>query len=604
MRRPTGRRALLLAGAVIALAIVFAVALYRVSGVAADLSDASDALRSAEAHVRDGEIGAARTELAKAEGLVAAANGTLRTSPDLALVRLLPVARQNIDALTRSVGIGLVLTNGGRQVLDAASSLQGPGGRLEVPLRGGAVPLEAVAESSAALKDVAFALPGDDRPGGRWLIGPVKDLQDEVYDEAARRRRQFVSVAWGLDILRELSGGNGPRRYFLAVANAAEMRGTGGMILSYGALTSQDGKIALERFGGIDELELDASVDVTEPADYLARFASFAPNRLWRNTNLGSDFTFVAPMFEKMYPAATGQPVDGVIQIDSVGLAAVLEGIGPVETPEVGRVEAGNAVALTLNEAYVRFPDRPVRQEYLESVARTVFDRLLTGDYPSVTALARALANAAAGRHIIVHSTNPESERAVARLGADGSLPGPGTDFAQLTVQNFSGNKLDFYLDTKLTLTGQRRPGRLDHVRAVVEVANTAPPNGRPPYIFGPFSSDLALGQYKGLATVYLPPGASLGGPATGVVAGPPAVSAEAGRTAVSFTVDVPAGGTQTVVLDLELPPTPGVDNRWVLIPTPRVRPTSVALDIRTPHGRLQFAGPLERRTDVRAAGG
>ena len=595
LRRPSRQVLLLLVAAAVLLVVVGVIAAFRVVGVASDLSDAHAALRSAEAYVREGEIGRARDQLQRAERLVADANGTLHSSPSLAVVRLLPVARQNLDSLTRSVGVALVLTNGGRHVLDAAAPLQGPDGRLQVPLRAGAVPLEAVGDSSIALKDVAFSLPGEDRPSSRWLIGRVRSLQEEVYDEAERRRSQFVSVAWGLDLLRELSGGNGPRRYLLAVANAAEMRGTGGMILSYGTLTSRDGSLTLERFGGIDELELDAAVDIAEPADYFARYASFNPNRLWRNTNLGSDFTFVAPIFEQMYPAATGDAVDGVIQIDSVGLAAILEGIGPVDVPDFGRVDAANAVAVTLNAAYVRFPDRPVRQEYLELVARTVFDRLLTGDYPSVTALAGALAEAAAGRHIIVHSTNPESERAVARLGAAGSLPGPGTDFAQLTVQNFSGNKLDYYLDTKLTITGERRPGRQGRVRALVEVVNTAPADGRPPYIFGPFSSDLRQGQYRGLATLYLPSGASLASRATGVVEGRPTVAAEGGRTAVSFTVDVPAGGRQAVTLDLRLPPVPATASGWVLVPTPRVRPTVVAIDLRTPDGPIRFTGPLTR---------
>jgi hypothetical protein len=379
----------------------------------------------------------------------------------------------------------------------------------------------------------------------------------------------------------------------LAVANAAEMRGTGGMILSYGSLTSDAGTIKLERFGPIDEIPLAAPVDVKEPVDYLRRFSALEPTRLWRSTNIAADFTQVAPIMEAMYPAATGAPVDGVIQIDSAGLAAILEGIGPVDTPGLGTVDASNVVALTLNQAYVQFPDRPVRQEYLEIVARTSFERLLSGTYPSVTNLARALARAAAERHVIFHATSAPVQRLSATLGADGSFPPPGVNFAALTVQNLSANKLDYYIDSKLTITGAMRPGRASRITVAVDIANTAPPGGRPEYIFGPGAPGFRNGEYRGLGSVHLPPGSALRS-YTGASA-PPTVAREGGRSVVSFGVDLEAGERTQVVLDLALPPQPPLVRGWALLPVPRVRPTIVALDLDTATGPLRFSGPVER---------
>ena len=60
------------------------------------------------------------------------------------------------------------------------------------------------------------------------------------------RHRQFNKVGPALDLLSDMSGANGPRRYMIAVANEAEMRGTGGMILSYGTLLAQNGKFTLD----------------------------------------------------------------------------------------------------------------------------------------------------------------------------------------------------------------------------------------------------------------------------------------------------------------------------------------------------------------------
>src|SRR5437763_1179106 len=88
-----------------------------------------------------------------------------------------------------------------------------------------------------------------------------------------------------------------------------------------------------------------------------------------------------------------------------------LRGVGPVNVPDLGEVNAHNAVALTLNEAYTRFPDRPVRQEYLGQVAEAAFRRLTTGDYPSLKGLAHSLGDAVAHRNVVFWSSHPAGER-------------------------------------------------------------------------------------------------------------------------------------------------------------------------------------------------
>src|SRR5688572_29306315 len=100
----------------------------RIRGVANELTDARDALRNADQDVRAGRLVAARGGLVRAGGLVARANSTLHQSPELSLLQFVPVARQNIEALRRSVGLALALTTGGRGVLDAAEPLQGADG--------------------------------------------------------------------------------------------------------------------------------------------------------------------------------------------------------------------------------------------------------------------------------------------------------------------------------------------------------------------------------------------------------------------------------------------------------------------------------------------
>jgi hypothetical protein len=585
---PRRRRLVIWLGIVVAALIVLALAgALRLYQVSKDLKTARSALVTAEAAVRQGNLGVAEKQLQVGNVHVLAANSRLHGSRELAVAGLLPVIHQNLNSLRTSVGLVFEMANGGQQVLAAAGPLKGPDGKLAVSLNGGQIPLATVQAVQTRLQDLALKLPGQgDAPHGHFLVGPVRKLEGQVNQEAIRRRRQFYTVANGLNLLTDMSGARGPRHYLIAVGNAAEMRGTGGMILSYAVLSGTGGRFTLDRVGPIDQIALPAPVTLPNPPDYVTRFANLGPTVQWRNANLGADFTSVAPVLETMYRAATGNTADGVIQIDSMGLAGLLQGIGPVQVPDIGEVNANNVVPLTLNELYVRFPDRPVRQEYLAAVAETAFGRLVSGNFSDLRPLADGLARAVRDRDVMFNAADSDDDRIGTQLGAAGGLPSA-PDFAALTVQNLSGNKLDYYVDTHLGITGTRRVGTSSNVRVTIDLSNTAPPNGTPPYIFGPFNSTLQPGEYVGLVSLYVPSGTRLLQSSAGD-ASPPAATSEDGRAVISFQENVGAGQRKSVTLDLALPPQPPGAYGLTLVSPARVRPTTASVDLDVDGMRLR----------------
>jgi hypothetical protein len=577
-------------------------AAYRIAQIGRDLLAARDQLNTVEQLLKTGHPTAARNALAVGSARVAHANAVAYNSAELSVFEALPVARQNIKSLRSSVSVALRLTAAGSRLLEAARPLETANGQFEVPLRNGAVPLPVIAALRPQLADLAGDLPSvTESRESQFLLPQVRSLHRAIYRQAGIRRAQAGVLAKALDLLETLSGGHGPRRFVIGVANAAEMRGSGGMILSYGELDAADGKFTLDKFGNIDDLKLTAPVPtpVGTPTDFLQHFGDLGPTLNWRNVNLGADFTFAAPVMEAMFEQATGKAADGVIQIDSMGLAALLKGTGPVDVPGLGQVTADNVVRLTLSDAYRRFPnDRTQRQEVLSGVAEAVFKKLVTGDYPSLRPLATALVQAATQRRILLHVSLPVEQETVTSLAADGALPSLGADFAALTVQNFSANKLDYYLDTALALSGDRKGGVPGHVRAEITLHNTATPGETTPaYVFGPVNSSLKAGQYVGIASLYLPPGATVR--AADGIAGTPAVYTEAGRTVVGFGVAIDAGATQRVALDIVLPPAARIGYRFTLPAVSRVRPTQVTVDLNQGPRRLRFSGPLERTIAV-----
>jgi hypothetical protein len=434
------------------------------------------------------------------------------------------------------------------------------------------------------------------------LLGPVRSFRTKVVDEVVRRRAQSRALADGLALVAELAGANGQRKYVIAVANSAEMRGSGGMILSYGGLIGEGGTFELTAFGRIDDLALTTPVDrafVPDlPDDYLRRWDGFDPLLRWRNANLGADFTMVAPVMEAMFVARTGVQPDGVIQIDPSGLASLLRAVGPVEVPELGQVGVDNLVPLVLNEAYIRYHGIERRSDVLREVAEAAFRRLVTGDYDSLRPVGTALAEAVRGRHLMFHTFRPDAERRTTALGGDGALPPlRGPDAVHLTVQNVSGNKLDYFVETAVGLSGDVSPGRPGSVRAEVVVRNTAPAGVKDPlYIFGPFNSDQEVGVYRGVVSLYLPRGTQLLSTSGDPPRDPPISVSEGGRPIVSYTVDLPAGETSHVVLELRFPPHPA-DRTYQLLAVPqgRVRPTQLKTDLETGAGRIVGTLTLDR---------
>jgi len=577
------------------LVIVGALAAIRLASIASDLRHARSLIQTAGVDIEQGQLGPARGALTEAEQILVKTNNDLYGQPELELVGWLPVVRENLDSLQNSVTVALQMVDGGNRLLQITQPLENAQGHLDVSLHQGAIPLQAVQQVQREAQDLTDALPPvNEKPSKSLLIGPVGDLQDRIYTEAARRRTQLDNVSRALTILADMSGGNGDRRYLIAVANTAEMRGAGGMILSYGVLTSSGGKFTLGDFGGIDDLAIPTAVDPATlhlPADYLARWQGLEPTRLWRNTTLAPDFQLDAPVMAAMFTRKTGLPVNGVIQIDPAGLAAILAGTGPVDVPSVGLVSADNVVDETINRAYIDFPDRDQRQEVSADVAKAAFHALIDGDFGSLRPFGTALFKAAAARHLLFYTSVTDVAAQSHFFGADGALADPSLqDTAILTVQNVGKNKLDYYVDTSLSLTGTRAIGTPGSLTATITVTNSTPEGLTSEYITGVPVRGQPYALYKGIVSLYLPTGTTLVSSQGSDL--PPLLTTEAGRTLVGYDISVPAGASSTVTLQLNLVPRPaGKPYAFAFAPIGRVRPTTIDVDIDLGDGRRARLG-------------
>src|SRR4029453_7651376 len=86
-------------------------------------------------------------------------------------------------------------------------------------------------------------------------------------------------------------------------------------------------------------------------------------------------------------------------------------------------LEASTVVSYLANEAYGQFGSAAERKRVLGAAVLSVLRRFLEGTDPAASFRARA--DAGAGGHLIVHSTDPEVQAALEAAGVAGTVEGP-----------------------------------------------------------------------------------------------------------------------------------------------------------------------------------
>jgi hypothetical protein len=495
--------------------------------------------------------------------------------------RAVPVVAQQAEALTAGATEAAAIAGAVGEASSAADldQIRYLDGRIDVArLRAAADPLAA---AEAAMVDAQARLDGLDRG---WLLPPVAERLDTFDERLTETLPEATLAAEGARELPAVLGADGTRRYLVLFTQPAESRGLGGFVGSYAELTAVDGEVELTRSGPINEL-LTApgrgQRTLTGPADYLARYGRFRPQEFLQDLTLSPDLPSVAQAAAELYPQAGGQPVDGVIVADPAGLAALLRITGPIRVPDLDRpVTADDAVDLLTREQYLLGAGEQARRDLLEDVGRETFDALVSGDVPAPRELGDILAPAVAGRHLMVYLFDESEEALVRRVGADGAVaPVPGGDGFLLSTQNKGNNKIDVYLQRQVGYRGSYDPtsGELT-ATATVTLTNTAPAEGLPDAVIGSNDQGLPPGTNAMFFSFYTPhrlAGARIDGQQAGME-----FQRELGWAVYSRFLEIPAGGTVTVELDLTGTLSSGAEYPLAIGYQPLVNPDQVSVEM------------------------
>jgi len=545
---------------VISMVVALVVAVVPSLLVVSDVRDQMEQGRSAAVRgliaARDGDDPAAEAAFREAAGFFGLTRdrlGSVILTPGLVVPGLAP----NLRAARALAEVGTDLATAGVTLTANVRT-----DKLEVV--NGRVPLDEVRRvtpdfvNGARTLDHALARLREAR--GPYLAGPVSEALAKLEVQLARAQHEARNSAASARLSSAILGGKGPRRYLLVVQNNAEARATGGLIGNWGLLTAVDGKVSVGRLKRTSvwnaALKDAASESLDAPADYRRRYAQFRPERALQNVNLSPDFPTVARVLEGLAPQVGLPEVDGVLAVDPVGLAALLQLTGPVSVAGwPTNIDAANVVDVTLRDAYAAFSDTPERADFLGDVAQAVVDEATTGRLGAPARIAKVLGAAAHQGHLLLGFTRPEEQRLAEQLDIAGKVRPVRSDAVMVTTSNAGGNKLDYYLkralDYRVTLhpDDDARAARVSG-KLALRLDNTAPTTGLPSIVSGPFNERFIKGEAVVDVSMYSPlrvRAATVDGRAV-----EPTTQREVGRTVWSKFVRVPAGKSSTVTTTLK----------------------------------------------------
>lgn len=502
--------------------------------------------------------------------------------PGIRLLSGLPWIGDNIRAV-RAVAVASGGTaRAGLTMADAAISLGWDDLRLPGTTALGDVDLTAVATATPKFDAVAAqlddALSRLETAGSRHLLGPVAAGFNDTLAVLTRRAALAEDASNLFHLLPRLLGGDGTRRYLLAVESLAQPQNPGGRVGPVGVMTATDGRLTLEPFAPASGALRNALVSPDFPLDARAMLAAAAEEGT--------------------------RGLDGVILVDTAGLQDLLWVVGDVTvTALTDPMTQNNAVDALDRDVFLGNAPLPAEDQQA-TLAGGLLEAAFTRR-PSTEAFATGLAEMVNGRHLALYATDRKAQGLLAGLGATGVL-------------DTSGNFLSFALDntgTNRTGTFVRRPVSVNvtlddsgtaGLRVVMDVSNDAPLSPASVLLGHPFTQH-PVGSFTGDASVYLPRNADRirGETSQG---GATAIEKELGVPVATAPLSLRSGDSTSVSVSARVS---GAATRlgsgWVyiirIVPQPSATPQGLRVLVKVPTGRsvtsatdgMEIAGNVAR---------
>lgn len=286
----------------------------------------------------------------------------------------------------------------------------------------------------------------------------------------------------GLQLAQQLPralGFESPQTYLILTQNADELRPAGGYINTAGHVTLDRGQIidfSMQDSYAIDRL----SVAYPYPPPPLRTYMQ-ADYWLLRDAGWSPDFPEAARTALNLYALGQGIRADGVIALDQQALPTLLQATGPLQV-DSEQVTPENVIALMQKhwaptaEESLQGPWWAQRKSFMLALAQALvrkFER--SPDSIHIPALAAALQQTLAERHLLLYLEDESLAAALQTHHLDGGLVSAGGDYLLVADANVGFNKASALVERFLNYQVQLTVGGGVRARAQLVYQHTAP---------------------------------------------------------------------------------------------------------------------------------
>jgi Protein of unknown function (DUF4012) len=600
-RMPTGwQRPIVLAISISGATAFLATLVFGLAGLLAigDVGDGIDAANRGFELASDGEQDGAGNAFDAASTAFDDARGKVSGFWTLP-ARLVPIVGQHVRAVQVVAAEGVALT-------DAAGDTARSVDPDDLRLVDGGLDLDLVEDLEPVLERTVRAL---DRARDRvddarssWLVPPIDDRLVELLDELDDARPPARTAALAVREVPTMLGSDGPVFWLVAMTTPAEARGLGGLLGNWVLVEADEGRLDIVLSGRNEEVSTrlrEREIELEGPEQYLARWSRFSPESFFQDVTLSPDLPMVAEVTANLFEQAMDRSVDGVLFLDPFAVSAVLDLSGPIVAGD-RRLTDATVVPFLLIDQYIDYENDEVgRILALNELVQGAFEAFTSGTLPGPRAIADVLGPMVEQDRIGAWwQTGGEPETLIEDTGLDGRFPDAADgDILALVHQNAGQNKLDSFLRREVDYRLRVADGE---ARATITVTlrNELTDLSLPDSIIGSNDQGYPLGTNVARLTVHT--GFDL---STARLDGEPfLVERETafGHDAITATVEIPAGATRILEIDVAGPTDAGADDYRLTIPfQPLVNDDTLRFDVEIDGTVVALPSPLVLTADM-----
>lgn len=559
------RLLLVLTVVVVILSLCAAWLAYRATQVQSALEATLQQLPALQTQLADGDTDSAQDTLTSLRENTAQAR-TAATDPLWRAASIVPIAGPNFSAVTEvSVSADDVVNRAVAPLLGQFSSLDWDAltpsdGVIDVtPLEEASPSLDSAANTVQLSHDRLAAIDGS------ALLPQVSGPLAEAVETLGQADAALSAASAAAMILPPMLGSDEPRNYLILIQNSAEVRATGGIPGALAVISADDGEIELidqGSAGDIDAFRPPLDVDPEQELIYTDRLGTQI-----QNVNLTPDFPTAAQTARTMWERRNeGASIDGVIALDPVTLANILQATGPIvlDDPEVSALlddtslpttlDADNVVETLLSTVYDAIEEPALQDAYFAAVAGEVFNALASGQGNSGQLIQSLIVSSEQNR-LYVWSADPEEQDVIAPTALAGSVTGASVGGASfgLYFNDGTGAKMDYYVERTARLVQNCNANGYSTFTVEVTLTNTAPADAAaslPAYVTGGGVFGVEPGHVRTNAVMYGPAQSLLGTARIDGEQVPLASHQHEDRPVGVVTTELAPGDTATVEMD------------------------------------------------------